>query len=410
MTTKGRKYIYINNVIVDGTIFQTQVLDWLHLYKRNHLDFKIIHAFHAKELRRPADVKRQIGYIKVSTPLSTGILFFLSSRNFFYLINALGILFHIVRFIYSHKEILIFSRALIGKEIRLLKRMFPKRIIFYYDARGAAAEENRYKAFKDHNYTLKKFEIIADTHFLEFKTLEAADRVFVVSRALRQYFYDTYYLDEGKCVIYPCLSDPDKFYYDPDLGSRVRGELKINKKVKVFVYSGGLGAWHMSEKLFAFFCEILKHESEALLLFLTKDKNAALEEISRFPDINNKFIILSVPNNEVYKYLNAADYGFLFRENSSVNKVASPTKFAEYMLCGLPVILTEGVGDYSEYTIRNNYGVIINEHELKNPATFDFKAFLEKRFDRELIADSGKKHFSKASIIGEIVEKFASVG
>ena len=30
-----------------------------------------------------------------------------------------------------------------------------------------------------------------------------------------------------------------------------------------------------------------------------------------------------------------------------MNEVASPGKFAEYVLCGLPIIMTDGIGDYS---------------------------------------------------------------
>jgi len=35
------------------------------------------------------------------------------------------------------------------------------------------------------------------------------------------------------------------------------------------------------------------------------------------------------------------------RQDSVVNKVASPVKFGEYMAAGLPVGITRGVGDYS---------------------------------------------------------------
>ena len=40
-------------------------------------------------------------------------------------------------------------------------------------------------------------------------------------------------------------------------------------------------------------------------------------------------------------YLNAADFGFLLRDDTPVNRVAFPTKFAEYALAGLRVILKD---------------------------------------------------------------------
>ena len=52
--------------------------------------------------------------------------------------------------------------------------------------------------------------------------------------------------------------------------------------------------------------------------------------------------------HEVNSYLNAADAGFLLREQNPLNEVASPTKFAEYCLTGLPVIMQNTVKDAFE--------------------------------------------------------------
>ena len=58
----------------------------------------------------------------------------------------------------------------------------------------------------------------------------------------------------------------------------------------------------------------------------------------------------------------AADYGLLIRENSFTNQVASPVKFAEYLCCGLPVIISERLGDYSEFVEKNGCGYIIKDN------------------------------------------------
>jgi glycosyltransferase involved in cell wall biosynthesis len=51
----------------------------------------------------------------------------------------------------------------------------------------------------------------------------------------------------------------------------------------------------------------------------------------------------------------AADVGLLIRGDDLVNRVAAPTKFAEYLACGLPVVVSRGVGD-TESVVRT-YGV-----------------------------------------------------
>ena len=51
----------------------------------------------------------------------------------------------------------------------------------------------------------------------------------------------------------------------------------------------------------------------------------------------------------------------MLREQSDTNKVASPVKFAEYLYAGLPVLITENLGDFSNYVIENDCGFIIKE-------------------------------------------------
>jgi hypothetical protein len=69
--------------------------------------------------------------------------------------------------------------------------------------------------------------------------------------------------------------------------------------------------------------------------------------------------VVSVPHEEVAGYLAAADVGLLLREPCAVNEVASPVKFGEYLASGTPVILSEGIGDYSNLTRRENVGLVL---------------------------------------------------
>ena len=408
MERKERKNIYISNVVVDGTVFQTQVLDWLHLFKTHNLNFDLIQAFPFKDLKRPSYIKNQLSIIKKSTELFIGCIYFLPSRNILYLVNTLIIFLRIFRYFFLYQRILIFSRALIGKEIILLRKLFPSKIVFYYDARGAAFEENKYSAEKIHDYSSRKQKMINDTYYLEHKTLCAANKIFTVSIALQKYFQKTYNLVDERFVLYPCLSDSSKFFFSPDLRLEVRRNLNIESQTKVFIYSGGTGLWHLSEKLFMFFAQVLKNFNDSLLLYLTKDKTIVDKSIANFPELKSKVKCFSVSNEEVCRYLNAADYGFLFRDNRIMNNVAAPTKFAEYILCGLPVIISEGIGDYSELTNKHNLGVIIKEDILQNPDKFEFNNFLEKNFNRLLISNFGIKNLSKNSIIINIINELKS--
>jgi hypothetical protein len=408
MNKKERKYIYISNLNYSGSVYQTQVLDWLSLYKTHNLEFDLIQAFHVKDLKRPGYIKKQIKGIRNSTSYFVGSLYLLPSKSILYVINAFLIFCKIFKYIIRYKEVLIFSRAIIGKEILVLRHFSPARIIFYFDARAAAAEENKYVAALRNDYSLRSYNIIANTYYLVHQTLCAADKIFTVSNVLKEYFIDTYHLHDKKFVSYPCLSDSSKFYYDTNIRNELRAAMGITEGTKVFIYSGGINEWHVAEKMFNFIHHLFKHEKGAMLIFLTKSQVDFEKMLNNFGELKAYSLSFSVPNNEVYKYLNAADFGFLFRENTIMNNVASPTKFAEYTLCGLPVLISEGVGDYSDYAVKHNLGVLVKESELNDPEKFDFDNFLRMKFDRIRISDIGIKNFSKDSIINNLISEFKS--
>lgn len=73
--------------------------------------------------------------------------------------------------------------------------------------------------------------------------------------------------------------------------------------------------------------------------------------------------------------------GLLLREKSLVNEVASPTKFAEYMLCGLPCILTEGIGDYSRLAREHDIGTVINDLNKLHQYTYQILKFFKTKND-----------------------------
>ena len=77
-------------------------------------------------------------------------------------------------------------------------------------------------------------------------------------------------------------------------------------------------------------------------------------------------------HQEVPIVLSACDMGILIREDSVTNRVASPTKFAEYLSAGLQVIITNNIGDYSDFVKVHQCGIIANGKPLPNIQNVDF--------------------------------------
>jgi hypothetical protein len=294
-----------------------------------------------------------------------------------------------------------------GREMNLLKKIFPRKIIFYYDARAASAEENKYLSNKRNDFSRKRADIIKYIIDLENRTLQSADKIFVVSEKLKNYFTKNYNTPEYKFFLYPCLSDSNKFYYDKKLRANTRKDLNYTEQDIVYVYAGGLSSsWHVTDFIFNFFNYASKKQGNAKFLILSRDTVPISKMLENNPDLKNKVIFMSVDNEIIGKYYNASDYGILFRENSIMNNVASPTKFAEYLLCGLPVLISEGVGDYSDFCKTNGLGFVINEDQLKDNSLLDPGIFRYNEFNRDHISAIGKKFLTKESILSNVLELF----
>ena len=131
------------------------------------------------------------------------------------------------------------------------------------------------------------------------------------------------------------------FFINPQKRIEIRQKLGIANDCTLFVYSGGLHKWQKVEESINVFEKYHNQYSNSKLLILTKDLEQLQQLLENRQEIADAVISKSLPFNLVPDYLNAADIAFLLRDNVVMNAVASPTKLAEYMACGLPIISTE---------------------------------------------------------------------
>lgn len=139
--------------------------------------------------------------------------------------------------------------------------------------------------------------------------------------------------------IIPCLAPEGEFFFDPVLRARMRGALGIADDEAVYIYSGGMTYYQRFDETVATFRAALAAGEKARLIVLTPEVERARAICADLPA--NSVICKSVAHAEVNGYLNAADFGMLLRDSTMVNHVAFPTKFAEYSMAGLQVIMKE---------------------------------------------------------------------
>ena len=241
-----------------------------------------------------------------------------------------------------------------------VKRSFPNvRIILDY--RGIGHAELMYRSERSAFGADKRVAKIHEAQEMfatEQKAAVGADAVLCVSRALVDYIVNNYGVERHKCVVVPCCVDTAAFARGAQQRLAMRAQLGFGDRL-VVVYCGSLHPWQLPRQSLRLFRVIQGIVPGAHFLAVTTEPQGMYRAATAEGIEAEAMTVVSVSHAEVPQYLAAADIGLLVREQSPVNAVSSPVKFGEYLASGLPVILTERIGDYSELTRRERVGVVL---------------------------------------------------
>lgn len=192
-------------------------------------------------------------------------------------------------------------------------------------------------------------------------------RVFLASKTCQAAIFVSEELKELKgkntsqksVKVIPCFASSKLFFFDSEIRKTYRDRLELNNDDLLITYSGSFGSYQLFPESVTLFEQLYKLNSKYKLLVLTPYLDEASTLLSRLP--TDSYLLLSVPIQEVNSYLNASDFSLLLRMPDPVNLVASPVKFAEYCLAGLPVIMTKAISQ--SYKIAKDIGNLI-EYDL----------------------------------------------
>jgi len=194
------------------------------------------------------------------------------------------------------------------------------------------------------------------------KMIDFADRIFCVSEYFRSYINDVYFASSEKIILTPSGVDVKPL---PAKSERetLRKQLGLAGKF-VLVYAGSTHRWQKIDDVFQLAGIMQKLIPKFHLLVLSRSAKQ-MEQIAdehSFP--LDKLTVKSLSHDQMHIHLAAADVSVLLRENNLVNKVASPIKFAEYLAAGLPVILTDCIGDTAALIHEQEVGYLIHQLDL----------------------------------------------
>jgi glycosyltransferase involved in cell wall biosynthesis len=232
----------------------------------------------------------------------------------------------------------------------------------FYSFRALLHEES----FYNHKSINKKILI----YLLEFFVFLTAKNVGCVSEEMKLVL-NKRFIFKRRIIVHPCCVSNVSY----------KDILKFNKSNTIkFVYVGGLSKWQMFTEIINVFDKLVESINYKIeLTVVTNEVNNAKETIIKESKYYKKIKCISLSQYEVGSYIKQFDYGFLLRENSIINKTASPVKFLEYISNGVIPIMSENIGDYSTLVKKKNLGIILNKNN-----NFDYK-YLDKFLNDENI-------------------------
>ena len=239
--------------------------------------------------------------------------------------------------------------ALIGM---FLKKFYGKKFIF--DMRGFWADE------RIEGGIWKKNFLYHIAKYFEKAFLLNADIIITLTESAKNEIGSFAYLSKSMSEIFVIPTAVDLKTFGLDKNNGIHEDLKRTLTNKfVFVYIGSLGTWYELDGLYNFFIKAKELITNEHLLILTKQYELAdLKRKEKGLDISD-VTISQVPHKDIPDYLNKAHAGLAFYKPGYSRKGCCPIKVGEYLACGLPVIINEGVGDIDQIIRKEGVGAVI---------------------------------------------------
>jgi glycosyltransferase involved in cell wall biosynthesis len=260
-----------------------------------------------------------------------------------------------------------------------------------FDMRGLMAEE-----YLDAGLWNKDSFNYRFINRLERYLIKSADEVIVITNKARDLLAGMGRLKN--ITVIPTCVDLERFNLRKDYVSDNRF---------ILIYTGSLGTWYMISEMMDFYKELTGVYKDSAFFILSQTEKSWIERQVSY-ELKDKVIIDSAKPEKVPQIMTNANVGIFFIKPCFSKTASSPTKFGEYLACGLPVIINKGIGDTEKIVKDNRIGVVVENFsvlEYKNKI-IEMKALLKEGEDlRKRCKRTAEKYFS----LKEGVEKYYNI-
>ena len=162
--------------------------------------------------------------------------------------------------------------------------------------------------------------------------------------------------------VIPCCVDFERFRIVEQISrEQLRAEMNLTDR-RVIVYLGSFGGWYMTDQMTDFLAAAHSQDAATFSMILTQSpRQTVTDRMTSLGIAQENFLVKQVTPDEVPRYLRTADIAISFIKPCFSKQSSSPTKIAEYLASGLPVICNAGVGDLDKLINERRVGVLLGE-------------------------------------------------
>lgn len=247
----------------------------------------------------------------------------------------------IARYAHRHRIDVLFPRSIVPAAMALGALAIRSDLRLLYDADGLIADERA--DFGGWSRTGRAYRAFTA---VECAAVRRADVLLVRSEAARDVLAERAgdAAVAGRTIVVP--NGKDETLFAPGTAAsraETRASLGIAGDAPVVLFAGSMGRPYNPDRMVALFEAVRRLRPESVLVLLSASADEAALLVRDLPAASVR--VRHAAPAEVPALLAAADVGLGFYERALSMQARAPIKVGEYLLCGLPVLCTRGVGD-----------------------------------------------------------------
>ena len=134
-------------------------------------------------------------------------------------------------------------------------------------------------------------------------------------------------------------------------------------EVPTLLYSGSLGLWYELDEMLRVYASAREHAPGLRFLFLSPGEGPAIRDAVRRLGLERTDVrISSAPYERVHEHVARSHVGIILLRQVSSKSGSSAVKIAEYLACGLPVLVDRGHGDVAGLVERYGAGCVLRAY------------------------------------------------